>query len=181
MSTNQKILPKTATIDGSFSEIVNGTVTGTKFSGTIAGTWTNAETYNTSLPTSSTNFPKWNASFNGKIEAASRPTITASLKVTQTLYEKFNLDVGYRRTNTDGSVIFISGNGVYDSSTKVLTASLTNQDGLKITMKFDKSLSKNEQFSGTITSSGGTKQADLLVRLGMPAVKYIDDYFETLI
>jgi hypothetical protein len=181
LSSDNKLLPKTAAIDGSFSEIVNGTVTGTKFTGTITGTWTNAGTYVFNAPTSSTNFPQWNASFNGKIEATSRPTITASLKVSQTEYQKFKLDVGYQRTNTDGSVIFISGNGVYDSSTKVLTASLTNQDGLTIAMTFDDKLSKDQRFSGAITSSGGVKQADLLVRLGMPAVKYIDNYFETLI
>jgi hypothetical protein len=182
LTTNgQGIRPKTAKIDGSFSEIVNGTATGVNFTGSVNGTWDNAEDYDMSASTSSSNFPKWNATFTGKIIAPSFPTITATLKAAQTVYQQVSFDVGYEKANTDGSVVFISGNGTYNFGTKILTANLTNQDGIVINFTHNKQLAKDERFSGSIASSGGANLATLYVFEGMPAVKYIDDYFETLI
>jgi hypothetical protein len=174
-------LPKTATIEGSFEALNNGTITGTKFSGKITGAWTNAELFNMNAPSSATNFPQWTASFNGTIQAPSRPTITSSLKVTQTVYQIVNFDISYNRTNSDGTVVFISGSGNHDNSTNVLTANLTNQDGLKITLHLDNKLPKDDRFTGTIANSGSTKQADLYTIKGIPSVKYVDNYLETLI
>jgi hypothetical protein len=174
-------LPKSATIEGSFEALNNGVATGAKFSGKITGAWTNAGTFNKNAITSTTNFPQWNATFNGTIQAPSRPTITSSLKVSQTAYQIVTFDISYNRTNSDGSVVFISGSGSHNDSTKVLTANLTNQAGLKITLNFDNKLQTDARFTGTIANSGSTKQADLYTMQGIPTVKYIDNYLETLI
>jgi len=177
---HQQPLPKSATFDGSFQELKDGSTTGVKFAGKITGSWDNAETYNTEIDESSDNFPKWNASFDGKIEAPSRPTITAFLKVAQSEYKKYAIDVNYRRTNTDETVVFLTGNGSYNDTTKILAATLSNQDGMIVTIAHDDTKSNDEEFSGTIKTSGGEKMADLYTQNDVPMVKYIDDYFESI-
>lgn len=179
-SVSDQPLPKSATFDGSFQELKGGSTTGVKFAGKITGSWDNAETYNTEIDESSDNFPKWNASFDGKIEAPSRPTITAFLKVVQSEYKKYAIDVNYRRTNTDGTVVFLSGNGSYNDTTEILTATLSNQDGMIVNISFNDTKSEDEKFTGTFTTSGGTKMADLYTIEGAPMVKYIDNYFESI-
>jgi len=179
-SVSDQPLPKSATFDGSFQELKDGSTTGVKFAGKITGSWDNAETYNTEIDESSDNFPKWNASFDGKIEAPSRPTITAFLKVAQSEYKKYAIDVNYRRTNTDETVVFLTGNGSYNDTTKILAATLSNQDGMIVTIAHDDTKSNDEEFSGTIKTSGGEKMADLYTQNDVPMVKYIDDYFESI-
>lgn len=155
-------------------------MTGVKFTGKITGSWDNAQDYNTEIGETSDNFPKWNASFNGKIEAPSRPTITAFLKVAQSEYKKYTLDVSYHRTNTDGTEVFLSGSGSLNGETEILTATLSNQDGMNVSIYFDDTKSKDEKFTGTIATSGGTKMADLYTQNGVPMVKYIDNYIESI-
>lgn len=180
--------PETATFTGSFEEFKDGSATGVNFSGTITGSYTNASTYNgcTNAPDSSTNFPQWSASFDGKIEAPSRPTSTAFLRATQSEYDKVSLDANYKRTNTDGTVVYLSGSGTitkyegqYDDYA-VLAASLTNQDGMTVNISNDDSKSEDDRFSGTITTSGGSKMADLYTSDGAPMVKYSDDIIESI-
>lgn len=179
--------PESGTFTGSFEEIKNDATTGVKFSGTISGNYTNASTLDGCTTESSTNFVKWNASFDGKIEAPSRPTITAFLKATQSEYRKANLDANYKRTNTDGTVVSLSGSGTiqaydnqYGDAYNVLNATLTNQDGMIVTISNDDSKSGDSKFSGNITTSGGSKMADLYTTNDVPMVKYTDNYVESI-
>ena len=172
-------LPKNTTITGSFEELANGALTGVKFSGIITGAWTNADTYDLDLGETAQNFPRWSASFDGKIIAPSRPTVDAFLKVTQAAYKKLGLDVKYQSATT-GAITFISGTGTLDLITDILTANLTNQDGLKVALTHDSAKPRDERLAGTISSAGGTKQADLYNLNGVPSVKYVDNYFESL-
>lgn len=180
--------PKTGTFTGSFEELSNGTTTGVKFSGTITGSYTNAAAYNgCALNDTSTNFSQWSASFDGKIEAPSRPTITAFLKATQSAYDKVALDINYKRTNTDGTVVYLSGSGTntrsedqYGNTRDILTATLTNQDGMKVTISDDEWETGDNQFTGSITTSGGSEMADLYTVNEVPMVKYSDGYFESI-
>ncbi len=179
-SVSDQPLPKSAIFDGSFQELKDGSTTGVKFAGKITGSWDNAETYNTEIDESTTNFPQWNAYFDGSIEAPSRPMITAFLKVAQSEYKKYSLDVNYHRKNTDGTEVWLSGSGSYNEETKILTATLTNQDKMNVSISFDDTKSNDEKFTGTIATSGGTKMADLYTTKGVPMVKYIDGYIESI-
>lgn len=191
--------PKTATFTGSFEELSNGSATGVKFNGKIGGSWSNADTYDgctswrdtTYTPTYDTaaNFHNWSASFNGTVDAPSRPTITASLGVAQIEYNKFNLDALYKRLNTDGTMVFLSGNGTmiyYPNSVAYLppymvsTANFTNQDGFKMAISDDESKTGDNKLSGSISTSGGTKMADLYTINSVPMVKYTDNYVESI-
>ena len=178
--------PKTATFNGSFAELKDNSPTGVKFSGVITGTLDNAETYNGCSGDSPTNFVIYNASFDGTIEAPSRPKIETFLKVSRSEEKKATFDIKYTRTNTDGTVVSLSGNGTAtdrpdpDTST-VFTASLNNQDGMKVDISEDNSKSGDAKFTGTISTSGGTKMADLYSVNNIPTVKYIDNYIETIL
>src|SRR3972149_311163 len=190
--------PQKATFKGSFSELQNGAPTGVKFSGTITGKLNNAFTYDGCDMEDATNFLKWDASFDGSIEAPSRPTVTAFLKVAQSEYRKLALDVSYSRTNTDGSKGFLSGNGALEEKTEtvqrceywgcymdeddytVLQANLKNHDGMNVGIFQDGSKSKDKKFNGSITTSGGAEMADLYTINGVPTVKYIDYSIESI-
>lgn len=173
------VVPKTGTFDGSFQELKDGAPTGVKFSGTITGKWDNADTYNGCTGDSSKNFTKWSASFDGTIEAPSRPKIVTFLKITQSAYNEVKVDVSYTETKTDGTVASLSGSGTINDG--ILDASLTNQDGMKVNISFDDSKSKDKRFTGTIETSGGTKEADLYTVNNVPKVKYIDNFFESIL
>jgi hypothetical protein len=180
VSTNLP-LPRTATITGEFEPLSNGSPSGTTFTGTISGTWTNAGEYDANAAMSSSNYPKWDATFEGRIEAPAFPVITAFLRVTQNAYDTYSFDVNYSCTVSGSSEIFITGTGEYNNTTQVLTADLSNQDNMKINISYDETKSKDEMLSGTIKSSGGTSQASLYNVHGVPVVKFIDNYFETLL
>lgn len=77
-------------------------------------------------------------------------------------------------------MVFLSGSGSLDNTTKILTATLNNQDGMIVTLTHDNTKSKDEKFSGTIKTSGGEKMADLYTTKGTPMVKYIDNYIESI-
>ncbi len=190
--------PQKATFKGSFSELQNGAPAGVKFSGTITGNLNNAMTYDGCNMESSTNFLEWDASFDGIIEAPSRPTITAFLKVSRSGYRKYAMDVSYSRTNTDGTKVFLSGNGTLKEKTEyvercedwgcytdvdeytTLEATLNNQDGMNVAIFHDGSQSKDNKFSGSITTAGGAEMADLYTTNGVPMVKYIDYSIESI-
>ena len=174
--------PTTATFEGSFEELKNNSPTGVKFSGTITGTWSNAATYDDCDP-GLTNFPQWQASFDGRIEAPARPTITTFLRATQSEYRKAALEFNYRRTNPDKTVVFLSGTGTYDetSEDEIISIALTNQNSLKVSFTIDYSKAEDEIVSGTIKTAGNTKMADIFTIEDVPMVKYIDDYLESII
>lgn len=195
--------PSNATFTGSFEEIKNGIATGTKFVGTLTAKWDNAITFDGCAETDNVNFPRWSATFNGKIEAPSRPSIDVLLKIAQNKSDTFGLDVSYTRTETDGTKVFLSGNGTiiekeiiveecwYDyngykycwndiRTKEVLTATLTNQDSMKLEISNDSSKSKDKEFTGTISTSGGDWMADLYTEESVPMVKYKDGYIESI-
>lgn len=171
--------PKAATFEGIFREIESEQPTGLKLTGKITWNFENANTYDGCEGGNPNNFPKWKASFNGIIEATATPKITAELKAGQTGHKIYNFEVSYSKTS-NGLVIYIRGSGTYDEINKKWQAILTNQDGLKIRLVYDASKSGDNKFSGTITTSSGTKLADLYTLNGLPMVKYIDGQFESL-
>jgi hypothetical protein len=147
----------------------------------MTGKWDNAATYNDNEDSGPANFMIWNASFTGKVQAPSRPVITASLGVKQNAYGVYAFDVAYTRTNTDATVVSISGSGSYNETTQVLTATLTNQAGLVANISYDDKKIKDRKLSGTITTAGNEKLADIYNVEGVAVVKYIDNYFESVI
>ncbi|MCL0083768.1 hypothetical protein M1N77_04510 [Thermodesulfovibrionales bacterium] len=173
-------VPKSGTFEGSFKELKAGLPTGVKFTGTITSEWVNALAFDFTREEGPNNFPKWNVSFDGEIEALFRPTITAFLKVAQNKYEKLALDVSYRRTDPDGTVVFLSGNGIYCDYTEILTATLTNQVGMIVNISYNDTKPEDYRFTGTITTAGGELMADLYTINGIPMVRYIDGFFESI-
>jgi len=174
--------PTTATFEGSFEEMKNNVPTGVKFIGTITGTWSNAATYDECDP-NTTNIPQWQASFDGKIEAPTRPTITTFLRVTQNEYRKSALEFNYRRTKLNNELVYLSGTGTFDetSGDEILSVTLTNQNGLKVSFTFDESKLDDEKLSGDIKTAGNTPMADIYTIEDVPMVKYIDGYLESII
>ncbi len=174
--------PTTATFEGSFEELKNNVLTGVKFIGTITGTWSNAATYDECDPNTA-NIPQWQASFDGKIEAPLRPTITTFLRVTRNEYRKAALEFNYRRTTPTNEIVSLSGTGTFDetSGDRIISATLTNQNGLKVSFSIDESKSDDEKFSGDIKTAGNIKMADIYTIEDVPMVKYIDDYLESII
>jgi hypothetical protein len=170
-------LPKHATFTGIFQELNNGSGTGVQFQGTMTGQLDNASSYNCDGDTTPTNFPTWTASFNGTIQAPSRPTINAFLSAKQSAYNQYTLSVSYTRTNPDSTVVSLSGSGAYNDTSQVLTATLTNQAGLVVAISYD----ETGGLTGTIKTSGGQKLADIYDQNGVPIVKYADDYLESIL
>jgi hypothetical protein len=176
-------LPTAFTFQGSFQPSVNPT--GAIFYGTVTGSWSNAATFDPSLPIDATNFRQWAASFNGTIEEPGadpeRPSITVLLTVSQSEFDVFTLGAGYWRTNPDGTVVFLSGDGQYWDDPgdlfdfKVLTFSLTNQDGLVVELVISwEAADPTQWLSGTIETAGGLQTARLFTTVdGEPWVEYI--------
>jgi len=133
---------------------------------------------------SSTNFPQWNAYFDGNIAAPQRPTIAAHLAASQTSdtgYQKYNLSASYLRIDADGTSVHLDGTGTYDDGTRQLQATLINQDNMTVTFTYNNTLAKNERLTGAIKTSDESKIADIYNVNGLPTVKYIeDDYIETV-
>ncbi|MCL0096719.1 hypothetical protein M1N66_03835 [Thermodesulfovibrionales bacterium] len=178
--TASRGVPKSGTFEGSFKELRDGWTTGVKFGGTITSEWVNALAFDFTREEGYDNFPKWNVSFDGEIEAPFRPTITAFLRVVQNEYERVALDVSYRRTDPDGTVVFLSGSGIYCDYTEILTATLTNQDGMIVNISYDDTKLEDYRFSGTITTAGRVPMAYLYTINGIPMVEYIDGFFESI-
>jgi len=207
--TQSMVLPKTFALSGSFKELHEGLPTGVEFGGTISGNWVNAQTFNTVAPISESNFPVWNATFNGYVRAPERPEITALLSVSQEEYGKVEFDVSYRRTNPDRTIIFLSGSGEFDYTLSgatskstlrkvlttlsqkieelpsgILTAQLSNQDGMLVNIYFNcedyLANPKGYQF-GDITTSGGLPMATLFMEEGIPKVRYADGSTEPIL
>lgn len=178
-------VPKSGTFTGSFAEIINGADSGMKFTGTINASFPNATTYDGCAPASNTNFRQWSASFDGKIEATNRPAITVFLKATESQRDVLAVEAKYMRTNTNGTIVTLSGTGqvLSDEATSTTILNFTNQDGLKLYIKADDNLPCTEKFTGTIKTSGNEKLADLYTISNpgcVPTVKYIDDYMESI-
>jgi len=55
---------------------------------------------------------------------------------------------------------------------------LTNQSGMKVWFKVNMD---EDQLTGNIKTSGGVKVADIYLIYGVPVVKYIDGYIESIL
>jgi hypothetical protein len=176
------IMPRSATFEGTFREMKNGSPSGVIFYGKIKGDWENAAAFDYCSDVNPDNFPIWHASFDGNIIAPQRPTIVTHLGVSQTEYQMYDLFASYRRTDVDGTVVFLIANGSYDNgSQQQLLATLYNQDMMMVTLRYNDKASKDDKFQGDIRAVDGAKMADLYTMNGMPTVKYTeDDYIETI-
>ena len=173
-------VPKTGTFTGSFTEIGTNS-SGMKFTGTINASFPNATTYDGCSPTTTTNFIKWSASFDGKIEATNRPVIEVFLKASENVKDTFVSEAKYTRTNTNGTVVFLSGSATLINNSPTQSLAFTNQEGLKLDIGFNDGLPCEGKFIGTIKTPGNVKLADLLNNSGcVPTVKYADDFFESI-
>lgn len=173
-------IPNGATISGKIEALSSGAVTLT-INGALTGTFTNAATYNPNLADSTTNFPTWSGTFNGSIVATSGLNISVLLKANAPEYQKVNFEANYTRTLADATTIFLNCTGTYNEQTKIMTANMTNQNGLKVLLSYNGTLSSDSKFTGTITTSGNEALATFSTLSGIPRVVYADNYFETLI
>lgn len=183
MHLSQGFVPKSVLFEGSFHELKNGSANGARFWGKIVGNWENAAMYDLCAGICSTNFPQWNAYFDGNIAAPLRPTIAAHLEASQTEYQKYNLSASYLRIDADETSVHLNGGGTYDEGTEQLEATLTNQDQMTVTFTYtyNSEVAKDDKLHGSINASGGSKMADIYNVNGLPTVKYIaDNYFETI-
>jgi len=171
-------LPSSFNLNGSFTELNGGRSTGTVFSGTSAGTWSNAATFNTLLPVSDTNYPVFDATFNGQVSADGRPTVTTFLRARESAADLVRFDANYRRQNTDGREVFLSGSGTLNYDTRILTGTFTNQDGVEVEIYFD---FNQPLLTGFINAAGGEKMADISLVGLVPTVTYIDGYSEPIL
>jgi len=176
--------PKNISFTGTFREMMNGQPTGAYFTGTITGEYLNPESYNPYEEYGPNNFPKWNANFTGHIEAPQRPKIDANLGIRHDTYQVYVINAGYERTNPDGSKVWLktpqSPVSSYNESTSILNVTLNNQDGLIVSFTVDGNQSGDDVFTGTIKNNAGIKLADLYLLNGVPMVKYIDGYIESI-
>jgi hypothetical protein len=172
-------LPSSLTANGTFEEMRDGAATGAQFTGSTTGTFANAATFNPFETVSETNYPQWDISFNGSIQSPGRPVVTSFLRARQTAFNTILLDVSYRRTNPDMSEVFLSGNGSFDTTTFLLVAHLTNQNGINIDFTYNFSTADPDTaLSGTITTTGGTQLGSLYIENGIAEVHFIDGLVE---
>jgi hypothetical protein len=154
---------------------------GTKFVGTLNVSSSNIGSINLedyfTNGGSSANFLKFNGTFTGTISAPSMPTITATIGASCSTYQQYDLLFSYKRTNTDGSVVSLSGSGTYDASTNLIQAALTNQNSLNVNLSYNATA---KDFSGTIDTTGGTNLANFELINNVPVVKFTDGYIESI-
>lgn len=175
--------PKSGVFTGTFAELNNGAETGAKFTGTINANFYNAATFNGCATTGTSNFRQWDASFDGKIETPNRPTITAFLKGAEKTHGVLDIDASYLRTNTDNTVVYLTGSGKNYDAAGDGYLDLTNQDGLQLKIDFNDKLPCVGKFTGSIKTSGGTDLATLSNKSNpscTPFVTYTDNYFESI-
>ena len=179
-------VPFTATFNGTFTTMLNGTPSGVRLAGTLTGDWTNAADFDGCSPQSSTNFAQWKAGFNGTITGPAYPPLTAFLNTREETYRQIILDMTFKRVNTDGSVVSLTGTGsasMNGGSPGLITVSLSNQSNMNLKMSVDntKTCTDPSYFSGSVTTSGGAVMGNGYTLNCMPMIKYTDDYFESLL
>ncbi len=176
--------PEKVQFTGTFREMLNGQPTGAYFTGTISAQYFNPTEYKFYEPYGPQNFPKWKASFNGHIEAPNRPKIDANLELTHDEYQLYKIKAGYERTNPNGSKVWLKTSttpqSYYNEGIKLMEVWMNNQDGLILYFKVDGTKTGDEVFSGDIRNNAGMKLADLYLLNGIPMVKYLDNYIESI-
>jgi len=179
-------VPSTATFNGSLATVVNGTLTGVKFTGAVAGGWTNAATFDGCSPQSSTNFVQWDASFNGTITNPSYPTLTAFLSTKEAAYQQTTLGVTFKRVNADGTIVSLTGSGTAGangSSVGAISISLSDQNNMNLNLGIDntKACTDGAYFTASIVTSGGAVMGNGYTLSCAPMIKYMDGYFESVL
>jgi hypothetical protein len=174
-TVSDDIIPKHASFTGSVEHLSSGV----QLSGELDGTFTNAATYDFDAEESAGNYIQGSISFEGTIEAPSRPTITAAVSIARSAVNTATVNANYRRTNTDGSVVYLTGSGSYDIDTETLDLTMSNQNGLVVDMSVINTLPENGEF-GTIKTAGGTTLATLKTVNDIPMVEYTDHYIESI-
>lgn len=177
-------VPKQARFDGSFAEMENGKETGLKLIGAFSAKFHNAETFNNCALESEENFESWTAQFDGSLEAPSRPAFMAFLKAEERQKDVTEVSVKYTRRDTDGRIVYLSGSGqLFSDSTKSQRFTFKEQNGLDLSVDYNGNMTCESKFSGSIKAPGGEKLAELytLDQTCVPAVKYTDGYFESII
>lgn len=182
---NTNNIPTTVEFDGTFREIKDGHPTGACFIGTVVAQYLNASQYNPYESYGPNNYPQWFAEFKGQIEAPNRPSIVAELNVTHNEYQIYQIQVGYKRKNPDGSEVWLktleTDESTYNEYTKELKIILSNQDGLFVVVSVDWKKSGDDMFEGAILKDDlVTELADLYLMNGIPMVRYSDGYIESI-
>lgn len=179
-------VPSTASFNGTFTTMLNGSPSGVKFAGALTGNWTNAAAFDGCSPQSASNFIQWNAGFNGTITGPAYPALTAFLNTKESAYGQVALDMTFKRVNADGSIVSITGTGsakTDNGSTGALTISLSDQSNMNMNMAIDNTRSCTDPayFTGNITTSGGAVIGNGYTLSCMPMIKYLDGYFESIL
>lgn len=174
------MVPSAGTFNGLFAERNNGTDSGMTLAGKIDANFYNAATFDGCAPISPTNFRKYDASFDGKITAPNRPTVTAHLHLAESEQGIVKGGANYIRTNTDGTVVSLMGSLESNESTNTVQYTFTNQDLLKLNINIDENKATcYERLSGSITTQGGASLAEIHDNCATK-VKYSDGYFESV-
>jgi hypothetical protein len=179
-------VPSTATFNGSLATVVNGTLTGVKFTGVVTGDWTNAAAFDGCSPVSSTNFVQWDASFNGTITNPSYPLLTAFLSTKEAAYQQATLGVTFKRVNPDGTIVSLSGSGTAGangSSLGAISISLSDQNNMNLKLGIDNTRACTDPayFTASIVTSGGAVMGNGYTLSCAPMIKYMDGYFESVL
>lgn len=180
-------VPTSVTLKGTVAQFASSTTTGgstsgttptgAQFTGTLTASSSNIGSYNFKPgATSTSNFLMFSANFDGTIQATDMPTIEAKLGVSSSAYKQYSLSFSYERTNTDKSVVSLSGTGTYNEGTRQFTAALTNQNAINVNLSYN---AGTKSVSGDMENSSGTQLATFSEISNVPMVKFIDGYMES--
>ncbi|PMQ00928.1 MAG: hypothetical protein CBR30_08440 [Dictyoglomus sp. NZ13-RE01] len=176
--------PTNISFTGTFREMKDGSPTGAYFTGTISAQNLNPDDYNPHIPDGPDNYSKWQASFNGHIEAPKRPKIDANLSILHDEYQLYKIQAGYERTNPDGSKVWLKtyqeAQSYYNEGIEIMEVYMKNQDNLTLYFKVDGNETGDNTFTGCIKNNIGANLADLYLQSGIPMVRYSDGYIESI-
>lgn len=173
--------PKKASFRGLITELKEGVPTGIEFEGSLSAELKNAETLDGCVPIDENNFPKLKASFDGRIQALPViPGLRVFLEVQHNEYKIASFNVIYQKTETAGPKTVISGEGAYNDHTQLAEVSLQALHGIRMELSYNENRPKNQKLEGRIVTPGGKKLAEIYTQNGLPVVKFIDGYIESL-
>ncbi|GFO53182.1 hypothetical protein GMSM_01890 [Geomonas sp. Red276] len=167
--------PTKATVTGTIKAL---NTNGLTLNGTLQGDLTNAATMARSVTAS--NFPIWDASFNGSVVANTGLNVSTTLTARSNTYDVVQFTVQFQRVRPDGTKFTLSGTGSYNGSNDTVTAQITNQDGLAINLTFDHQSSGGFSGNITVSTTDTTAVALLYMQQSVPCIKFADNYFESV-
>ncbi len=150
--------------------------TGVKLAGTLAGNFVNADDFDFTELESSSNWAKWDASFEGTIEKKDEILpITIFLRGVRSGYDELILGAEYRKAKGN-AVVFLTGNGIYNRADQIASATFSNQNNMVLEITYNDA---DDTVSGGITTSGGRQVAVINNDYG-PCIQFSDDSWESL-